>query len=184
MSGNRARVSVCAVASLIAGHSWATCLNRENTSVPESTPTSSHIVHPDGTLTAPATGLMWKRCLEGQTLVDDVCDGAPTFFMWPDALGAAAATSFAGHSDWRVPNPKELLSIIEDRCAAPGLNFDLFPITGDFGTFGDFVMWTATPTALFDADTYYLIWIMHSDGVVFGESDLQSIPLLLVRDLP
>jgi len=184
MSGNLARLSVCAAASLIAGYSGATCLNNENTSVPESTPTSSHIVHPDGTLTAPATGLMWKRCLEGQTLVDGVCNGAPTFFTWPDALDAADATSFAGHGDWRLPNPKELLSIIEDRCAAPGLNFNLFPITGDFGVFGTFGMWTATPTALFAQDTYYLIWILFSDGVVFATSDLQEIPLLLVRDLP
>lgn len=184
MAGSFAGLSVSALASLLAGYAEATCLGRENTSVPESTPTSSHTVHPDGTLTAPATGLMWKRCLEGQTLVDGVCGGTPTFYTWADALGAAQAASFAGHGDWRLPNPKELLTIIEDKCAAPGLNADLFPITGDFGVFGTFGIWTATPTALFAQDTFYLVWVLFSDGVVLATSNLQDLPALLVRDLP
>lgn len=184
MSGCITKLAVGIVVSMIAGNSAATCLNRENTSVPESTPTSSHIVNPDGTLTAPATDLMWKRCLEGQTLVDGVCSGAPTLYTWTNALDAADVASFAGHSDWRLPNPKELLSIIEDRCAAPGLNFDLFPITGEFGVFGTFGMWTATPTAIAAQDFYYLVWVMASDGVVAPVSDLQDIPVLLVRNIP
>ena len=178
MSSHIVRFSVCALVCLLAGHSEATCPNRENTSVPESTPTSSYTIHPDGTLTAPAAGLMWKRCLEGQTLVDGVCQGTPTAYTWADALGAAHAASFAGHGDWRLPNPKELLSIIEDRCADPGLNADLFPIYSGFGS------WTATPTALFAQDTFYLVWALAGDGVIFATSELQELPALLVRDLP
>jgi hypothetical protein len=170
---------VCALmAGLVAGHVEATCLNRENTSVPESTPTSNHIVHPDGTVTAPATGLMWKRCLEGQALVDDVCEGMPTTYMWPDAFAIAQATSFAGHNDWRLPNPKELLTIFEDRCAAPALNADLFPISGLFG------IRTATPATLTADGSYYLTWVLAWDGELGFTSDLMDIPVLLVRDLP
>lgn len=167
-----------ALASLLAGYSEATCLNRENTSVPESTPTSSYTVLPDGTLTAPATGLMWKRCLEGQTLVDGVCEGTPTTYTWADALGAAHAVSFAGHSDWRLPNPKELLTIFEDRCAAPGLNADLFPISGAFG------IWTATPTALVSQDLFDEAWLFANDGALTRTSKNQEIAVLLVRILP
>lgn len=184
MSGNFVKFSVSVVASLIAGYAGATCLNRENTSVPESTPTSSYSVLPDGTLTAPTTGLMWKRCLEGQTLVDGVCEGTPTTYTWADALGAADAVSFAGHGDWRLPNPKELLTVVEDRCAAPGLNADLFPISGDFGVFGTFGIWTATPTALTAQDTFHQVWVLLSDGVLWPTSDLAGLPVLLVRDLP
>jgi hypothetical protein len=172
------------VASLIASYSGASCLNRENTSVPESTPTSSHIVHTDGTLTALATGLMWKRCLEGQTLVDGFCAGMPIIYEWADALAAAHAATYAGYGDWRLPNPKELLSIVEDRCAAPGLNADLFPISTDVGLGGVFGMWSATPTALFAQDTFYLVWLLVNDGVVFATSNLSEVPALLVRDLP
>jgi hypothetical protein len=179
-----AKLSFCMVASLIASYSGASCLNRENTSVPESTPTSSHIVHTDGTLTALATGLMWKRCLEGQTLVDGFCAGMPIIYEWADALAAAHAATYAGYGDWRLPNPKELLSIVEDRCAAPGLNADLFPISTDVGLGGVFGMWSATPTALFAQDTFYLVWLLVNDGVVFATSNLSEVPALLVRDRP
>jgi hypothetical protein len=178
MSSNRAKLSVSALASLLAGYSEATCLNRENTSVPESTPTSNYSILPDGTLTAPATGLMWKRCLEGQTLAVGVCEGTPTTYTWADALGTAHAVSFAGHSDWRLPNPKELLTIIEDRCAGPGLNADLFPISGVFG------IWTATPTALIAQDVFDEAWLLINDGALTRTSKYQLIPILLVRNLP
>lgn len=168
---------VAATAGL-ANQAEATCLNRENTSVPQSTPTSRYTVFPDGTLAAPATGLMWKRCLEGQTLNGDVCEGAPSTYMWADALGAAQAASFAGHSDWRLPNPKELLTIFEDRCAAPALNADLFPISGSVSA------WTATPTALLMQDVFDEPWLLTFDGVVTRTSKFQTIPVLLVRDLP
>jgi hypothetical protein len=184
MAGIFVKLSVSVAAILIAGHSEATCLGRENTSVPESTPTSNYTVHPDGTLSASAAGLMWKRCLEGQTLVDGVCEGAPTIYTWPDALGAAHAASFAGHGDWRLPNPKELLTIFEDRCAAPGLNGDLFPISGDFGVFGVFGMWTATPAALLAQDLFDEAWLLINDGGLTRTSKFQEIPVLLVRDLP
>lgn len=178
MSNNIVLLSVSALASLLAGHSEATCLNRENTSVPESTPTSSYSVLPDGTLTATATGLMWKRCLEGQAFTGGACEGAPTTYTWADALGAAHAVSFAGHSDWRLPNPKELLTIFEDRCAGPALNADLFPISGDFG------IWTATPTALLLQGVFDEAWLLTYDGALTRTSKYQSIPILLVRNLP
>lgn len=178
MSNHRARLSVIALASLFVGHAEATCLNRENTSVPESTPTMNYSILPDGTLTAPDTGLMWKRCLEGQTLTGGVCEGTSTIYTWAEALGAANAVSFAGHSDWRLPNPKELLTIFEDRCAAPALNADLFPISGDFG------MWTATPTAILRLDLYDEVWMFTGGGALWRISKHQTIPILLVRDLP
>lgn len=178
MSRRRARLSVSALASLLAGHSEATCLNTENTSLPESTPTQNYSVLPDGTLAAPATGLMWKRCLEGQTLTDGVCEGTPTIYSWADALGIAHSVTFAGHSDWRLPNPKELLSIFEDRCASPGLNADLFPISGNFG------LWTTTPADIFLQDVLLEAWLLNFNGVLMRKSPNTSIPVLLVRDLP
>jgi hypothetical protein len=172
-----ARLSLIALAGLLAVHAEATCLNRENTSVPESTPTSRFAIHPDGTLVAPATGLMWKRCLEGQTLSGNMCQGTPTWYTWTDALAVAQAATFAGHADWRLPNPKELMSIIEDRCAAPALNAELFPISGMFG------LWKSTPTALMVLDIVDEIWLVDFDGYLVATSENQQIQVLLVRDL-
>ena len=171
-------VSIGALAILLSGHARATCLNRENTAVPESTPTSNYTVLPDGTLVAPAAGLMWKRCLEGQTLNVNICEGTPTLYMWVDALVAAHASTFAGHSDWRLPNPKELLSIFDDKCADPSLNADLFPIPESFGA------WTATPTALHLLPLFDGAWLLTSDGALWFKSQYTSVKVLLVRDLP
>lgn len=158
----------------------ATCANFENVAIPESVLTASFDVLPDGTVAAPRTGLMWMRCFVGQTLTDSVCQGEPSTYNWPDAMAAAHALNFAGHNDWRVPNLKELLSIIDDRCAGPSLNADLFPIL-----FVDFWIWSSTPTAILLTNQYDEVWLLNGAGQMFKSSgNLTWIPLLLVRNLP
>lgn len=176
--GGAARLAVVVVAMLLGGYSQARCINRANTSVPESTPTSKYTVNADGTVTAPTTRLMWKRCLEGQTLSGGVCSGVPTYYVWADALAAANSSEFAGHDDWRLPNPKELFSIVEDRCGAPVLNADLFPISGIFG------VWSSTPMGIGYDDFLGWIWMMSLEGFVEVTSSIQEIQVLLVRDVP
>ena len=178
MLSNKATLSIYVLTSLLAGNSEATCVDSENTSIPESTPTSNYSILQDGTLTAPGTGLMWKRCLEGQTLTDGVCVGTPATYTWEDALVAADAVSFAGHGDWRLPNPKELLTIFEDRCSTPALNTELFPIYDPFG------LWTATPADLLLQDIYSEVWVLNWNGGLTRYSKYQNIAMLLVRDLP
>jgi len=53
-----------------------------------------------------ATGLMWAR--DGNK---DGC-GYPLTFRWADAVDYFTDFSFAGFSDWRLPNILELLSIV------------------------------------------------------------------------
>ncbi len=55
----------------------------------------------DGTITDKATGLMWMQ--------DDSGKG----MTWPDALSYAENMNFAGYSDWRLPDAKELQSIVD-----------------------------------------------------------------------
>jgi hypothetical protein len=55
----------------------------------------------DGTIADRATGLMWQQADAGQGL------------DWPHALAYAAASRVAGYSDWRLPNAKELESIVD-----------------------------------------------------------------------
>ena len=178
MSYAKTNLSFILLVGFMAGHAEARCLNIETVSIPESTPTANFSIHPDATLSAPATGLMWKRCPEGQTLNRGVCEGTLTVYSWTDALVAADATVFAGYSDWRLPNPKELLTIFEDRCAGPALNADLFPIAEVFGG------WTATPTAIQRLDTYSEVWFFSSDSQLRRTSKFASLAILLVRDLP
>ena len=97
-----------------------------------STPTADFIDNGDGTVTHTKTGLMWKQCTEGLSGVG-CATGAATSFTWQGALQAAqalnAAGGFAGYTDWRVPNQKELDSIVERQCIFPSINITVFPNT-------------------------------------------------------
>ena len=67
----------------------------------------------DGTVSDNCTGLMWQKETadvngNGQT-PDDESDALP----WCDALAYCENLSFAGHDDWRLPNVRELQSIVD-----------------------------------------------------------------------
>jgi hypothetical protein len=62
----------------------------------------------DGTISDRATGLMWTKADSAQGL------------NWEQALAYAASLRLAGHSDWRLPNAKELQSIV-DYARAPAV---------------------------------------------------------------
>ncbi len=55
----------------------------------------------DGTISDLATGLMWQMADDGITR------------DWEDALGYAEDLTLAGYDDWRLPNVKELQSIVD-----------------------------------------------------------------------
>jgi len=55
----------------------------------------------DGTITDNATGLMWMQ--------EDNGEGV----LWEDALSYAENFEYAGHTDWRLPDVKELQSIVD-----------------------------------------------------------------------
>lgn len=99
-------------------------------SVIASTPTADFTVHNDGTVTHKKTGLMWKVCSEGQTWSSGNCSGSASNYRWDEALQAAQGLNsgggFAGNSDWRLPNVKELKSIVEMRCSSPAINTTIF----------------------------------------------------------
>ena len=55
----------------------------------------------DGTITDLATGLMWTKIDSDST------------YNWEEALAYAENLVFAGYDDWRLPNTKELQSIVD-----------------------------------------------------------------------
>ena len=93
-------------------------------------------------------GLMWMRCVEGQELhpTFKYCDGTALNANWADALtevGVVNTDNKFGFNDWRMPNIKELMSIVEHTCSSPALNEALFP-----GASGVSV-WSNTPASDF-----------------------------------
>jgi len=100
-------------------------------SITASTPTADFIDNGDGTVTHTKTGLMWKQCSEG--LSGAACaTGTAITYTWQAALQAAQTLNttgggFATYTDWRLPNVKELNSIIESQCNGPSINVTVFP---------------------------------------------------------
>lgn len=89
----------------------------------------------DGTTTDLKTGLMWKKCPEG--LMGSACEtGTVVKLTWQQALQRAQTINsnggFAGYTDWRLPNIKELKSIVEEQCYDPSANLETFPVTPSF----------------------------------------------------
>lgn len=64
----------------------------------------------DGTVTDKATGLMWMKVDSGKLKAGKNKDGK---LNWQEALDWAENLEYAGYSDWRLPNVKELQSIVD-----------------------------------------------------------------------
>jgi len=71
------------------------------------------------------TRLIWQRCSVGQTWTGSSCEGEATSYTWPHALAAVKA----GDSLWRLPNIKELYSLVNIACYNPAINEPIFPNT-------------------------------------------------------
>ncbi len=71
----------------------------------------------DGTITDNASGLMWLEVDLG-VAVD-----------WEEALALAESSEFAGYDDWRLPDVKELQSIVDYGGSYPAINQDYFECT-------------------------------------------------------
>ena len=71
------------------------------------------------------TGLIWQRCSLGQTWSGTACTGTAATYNWTNALQTAKNMG----NGWRVPNIKELDSLIEQACYSPSINEVFFPNT-------------------------------------------------------
>ena len=85
------------------------------------------IQNTDGTVTHTPTGLIWQACSVGQTWDGYDCTGTAKTYSFSDAL--KITSSFANQSDWRVPNIRELQTIVEYGTSKPATNGEIFPHT-------------------------------------------------------
>ena len=96
----------------------------------------------DGTITDLSTGLMWQQADDGNA------------YTWEEALAYAENLEFAGYDDWRLPNAKELQSIVDysrspsttDSAAIDPL-FNVSTISNEAGQTDYPCYWTSTTHA-------------------------------------
>lgn len=75
----------------------------------------------DGTITDNNTGLQWEKKSDDGTIHDK-----DNTYTWEDAFAVHVATlnieKFAGYTDWRLPNLKELLSTVDSQNFYPAVS--------------------------------------------------------------
>jgi hypothetical protein len=118
-----------------------------------STPAARFIDNGDGTVTDVSTGLMWSKCDFGQQWSGNRCSNHAVLHEWADALNAIRNSNvnapYAGKNDWRMPNIKELVSIVEWSCTSPAINTQVFEADPDNTLNGSdwlsLTYWSSTP---------------------------------------
>ncbi|WP_207655781.1 Lcl C-terminal domain-containing protein [Vallitalea okinawensis] len=111
----------------------------------------------DGTITDLATGLMWMTYDSGYYNAGDNSDGT---MDWDDALEWCEDLEFAGYDDWKLPDAKELQSLVD---------YNKSPDTTDSAAISD--MFYCTPVANYSGqEDYGFYWssTTHLDGKIFG----------------
>ena len=100
-------------------------------------------INKDGTVTESVTGLMWMQSTSDSRM------------NWKEALSYCEGLSLAGYTDWRLPNQKELRSIVDYNKFDPAINILAFP-----GTMSE-NYWSSTTDAL---STYHALYVGFGTG--------------------
>lgn len=122
----------------------------------------------DGTIKDTRTGLIWKKCLEG--LSGTNCDtGAAVTKDWSSAVDM-------GDGTWRVPNIKELQSLVDESASNPAINTTCFPDTPSGN-----VLWSSSPNA--DTSNGERAWVVDfTYGLTGALLRTESYNVRLVKD--
>jgi len=128
--------------------------------------TNDFIDNFDGTITDRATGLMW------------MANDSGTALNWSDALAYAENLNNASHTDWRLPNPKELQSIIDYQYApdsrnplyvGPAINTTFFNLTETESWF-----WTGTTLLENGQGIYFCFGIASAYNSTAGDFSMNA----------
>lgn len=107
-----------------------------NTNMAKTTAEGRFIKDEQGYAIDATNKLIWDLCSIGQIYAGGQCVGTPTeFSTWKEALQFAAAKD-----GYRMPNIKELETIVERSCIEPSIDQDTFPDTPLA------IYWSNTPT--------------------------------------
>jgi len=140
-----------------------------NPAIPATTPSSEFTIVSDGSIIRhEVTRLEWQRCSMGQTWDGATCQGEAVGYFWQEALYIAATTV----GDWRLPNIRELESLVERCRADPAINLQAFPNTPSV------FFWSSTPSVRYGEDAWVISLIEGSDRLVFKGFDYYGVRLV------
>lgn len=122
------------------------------------------------------TGLIWKRCSEGQAWNGTMCTGSATTHTHEQAMSLAGQAT----TGWRLPNVRELSSLLDLGCHNPAIDRVAFPNT-PYQTYPQSYFWTTTPLTYSNS---YAWMVGFSDGAVDNGGRSGARHVRLVRSAP
>ena len=119
----------------------------------------------NGTITDNATGLMWVS--------DPISIGAPfnSNMTWEAAIASCEALDYAGHQDWRLPNIKELQSIVDYGKVTPSIDTTYFPNTASNA------YWSSTTYAGSTAKAWYVSFTQSYVNYISKATGIRARPV-------
>jgi hypothetical protein len=114
----------------------------------------------DGTITDNVTGLMWQKTPSR--------DSVP----WETALTRAEESVLGGHDDWRLPNLKELGSLVDITRNAPA-------VSAAFSAMQSLRYWTSSAQFKQTANAWFVDF--QNSGVTSYAAKVRSYPAIFVR---
>ena len=128
-------------------------------------------VSADGTeVTDGRTGLIWRRCAEGMAATAGSCTGTASTFSHEQSLTRARDQASSTSVAWRLPNVKELASLVDRSKNNPAIDTVAFPATPNNW------FWSSSPSV----GRVYGAWLVDFSAGYVGydhTSDFRSDPL-------
>lgn len=135
----------------------------------------SRYTYAGGEVTDTATGLIWRRCSEGQTWDGSTCHGVAAAASWSRARRQAELEAARTGQAWRLPNVKELQSLVTDDHSVPAIDTEAFPNTRSKW------YWSSTP---YSSLPFYAWSVFFLDGATNFVMTTEPYSARLVRDAP
>ena len=127
----------------------------------------------DGTATDHCTGLMWQKDT-ADVNGDGTGDGSD-FLAWCEALAYCEDMDFAGHDNWRLPNVRELESIVDYGRVGPSID-------PKFGA-KRYRYWSSTPhLGEFPGSAWYVGFFVGDVNFAGGIGDSLNVLVRAVRN--
>jgi hypothetical protein len=112
----------------LAAENWDGCTVR---CVQESAPAQwerfIHLTSDEPVVIDTVSQRFWQGCSAGQTTSG--CSEDASLMSWAEALSYCEGLSWGGFDDWRLPNIKEMNTIVDHRFEYPAIDSPLFPNT-------------------------------------------------------